>query len=63
MANVKSYADFDKLGFDRMHQEMMADMYRQVIFFNFNYYLIGISIPYPFHVFILKNMFKEFFST
>ncbi|XP_052740357.1 heme peroxidase 2 isoform X2 [Bicyclus anynana] len=28
MANVKSYADFDKLGFDRTHQEMLADMYR-----------------------------------
>ncbi|XP_047529182.1 uncharacterized protein LOC125065554 isoform X2 [Vanessa atalanta] len=28
MANIKSYADFEKLGFDRTHQEMMADMYR-----------------------------------
>ncbi|XP_026317732.1 uncharacterized protein LOC113228591 [Hyposmocoma kahamanoa] len=28
--NVKSYADFNKLGFDRTQQEMMADMYRNV---------------------------------
>lgn len=26
--NIKSYADFNKLGFDRTQQEMMADMYR-----------------------------------
>ncbi|OWR55548.1 putative oxidase/peroxidase [Danaus plexippus plexippus] len=28
MANVKSYAEFEKLGFDRRHQEIFADMYR-----------------------------------
>ncbi|VVD00797.1 unnamed protein product [Leptidea sinapis] len=28
MLSVKSYADFDKLGFSRAQQEMMADMYR-----------------------------------
>lgn len=28
MMNVKSYADFDRLGFNRAQQEMMADMYR-----------------------------------
>lgn len=28
MLNVKSYADFSQLGFDRKQQEMMADMYR-----------------------------------
>ncbi|KAG7302968.1 hypothetical protein JYU34_012963 [Plutella xylostella] len=27
-SGVKSYGDFDKLGFDRTQQEMMADMYR-----------------------------------
>lgn len=26
--NVHNYGDFDKLGFDRSQQEMMADMYR-----------------------------------
>ncbi|XP_047507220.1 heme peroxidase 2 [Pieris napi] len=28
MLSVKSYGDFEKLGFDRTQQEMMADMYR-----------------------------------
>lgn len=27
-SNVKSYGDFEKLGFERTQQEMLADMYR-----------------------------------